>query len=152
MRAVCKVRGLTLLLRVGTSWRCGDGSLFRSTSLGKGYTSYNSTSTSGKRVADRWSLRNFLPWSSLFMVEKAQKSHGARYELYGGCSNGVSPIHFFQPEQRIQFRDRHSMSTNFRLRVTRWVHELCKRPSYLIFWDISNAFEYLISIHKLKKQ
>jgi hypothetical protein len=23
-RAVCKVRGLTLLLRVGTSWRCGD--------------------------------------------------------------------------------------------------------------------------------
>jgi hypothetical protein len=25
MRAVCKVRGLTLLLRVGTMWRCGDG-------------------------------------------------------------------------------------------------------------------------------
>jgi hypothetical protein len=24
-RAVCKVRGLTLLLRVGTRWRCGDG-------------------------------------------------------------------------------------------------------------------------------
>jgi hypothetical protein len=24
-RAVCKVRGLTLLLRVGTLWRCGDG-------------------------------------------------------------------------------------------------------------------------------
>jgi hypothetical protein len=27
-RAVCKVRGLTLLLRVGTLWRCGDGLLF----------------------------------------------------------------------------------------------------------------------------
>jgi hypothetical protein len=26
--AICKVRGLTLLLRVGTSWRCGDGLLF----------------------------------------------------------------------------------------------------------------------------
>jgi hypothetical protein len=26
--AVCKVRGFTLLLRVGTSWRCGDGLLF----------------------------------------------------------------------------------------------------------------------------
>jgi hypothetical protein len=27
-RAVCEVRGLTLLLRVGTSWRCGDGLFF----------------------------------------------------------------------------------------------------------------------------
>jgi hypothetical protein len=27
-RAVCKVRGLTLLLRVGTMWRCGDGLFF----------------------------------------------------------------------------------------------------------------------------
>jgi hypothetical protein len=26
------------------------------------------------------------------MVGKAQKSHGARSELYGGCSNGVPPI------------------------------------------------------------
>jgi hypothetical protein len=25
---VCKVRGLTLLLRVGTLWRCGDGLFF----------------------------------------------------------------------------------------------------------------------------
>jgi hypothetical protein len=30
------------------------------------------------------------------MVGKAQKSHGARSGLYGGCSNGVPPIHFFQ--------------------------------------------------------
>jgi hypothetical protein len=27
-RAVCKVRGLILLLRVGTLWRCGDGLFF----------------------------------------------------------------------------------------------------------------------------
>jgi hypothetical protein len=27
-RAICKVRGLALLLRVGTSWRCGDGLFF----------------------------------------------------------------------------------------------------------------------------
>jgi hypothetical protein len=27
-RAVCKVHGLTLLLRVGTLWRCGDGLFF----------------------------------------------------------------------------------------------------------------------------
>jgi hypothetical protein len=40
------------------------------------------------------------------MAEKAQKSHGARSGLYGGCSNDVPPIHFFQAEHRIQFRSR----------------------------------------------
>jgi hypothetical protein len=85
---------------VEVRWR----SVFRSTSLAKRCTSYNAPPTSRKRAADRWSLRNFLPWSSLFMVRKAQKSHGARSRLYGGCSNGVQPIHFFQAEHRIQFR------------------------------------------------
>jgi hypothetical protein len=28
----------------------------------------------------------------LLMVGKAQKSHGARSGLYGGCSDGISPI------------------------------------------------------------
>jgi hypothetical protein len=32
-RAVCKVRGLILLLRVGTLWRCGDGLFFEVTPL-----------------------------------------------------------------------------------------------------------------------
>jgi hypothetical protein len=58
-------------------WR----SLFRSTSLSKRCTSYNAPPTSRKHAADRWSLRNFLSRSSLFMVGKAQKSHGARSEL-----------------------------------------------------------------------
>jgi hypothetical protein len=44
--------------------------------------------------------------ASLFMVGKAQKSHGARSGLYGGCSNGVLSLHFFQAEHRIQFRSR----------------------------------------------
>jgi hypothetical protein len=104
--AVFKFRGLTSLLWVGTLWRCGDGLFFRSTSLGKRCASYNAPPTSPKRAADRWSLRNFLPWSSLFMVGKAQKSHGARSGLYGGCSNGGPPIHFSQAEHRIQFRSR----------------------------------------------
>jgi hypothetical protein len=56
-------------------------SLFRSTSLGKRWTSYNAPPTSRKRAADRWSLRNFLPRSSLFIVGKAQKLQGGRYEL-----------------------------------------------------------------------
>jgi hypothetical protein len=90
-RAVCKVC---------VRWQ----SLFRSTSLGKRCTSYNAPPTSRKRAADHLSLRNFLPRSSLFMVGKAQKSHGARSGLYGGCSYGVPPIHFFQAEHRIQFK------------------------------------------------
>jgi hypothetical protein len=81
-------------------WR----SLSRSTSLGKRCNSYNAPPTSRKRVAERWSLRNFLPRSSLFMVEKAQKPHEARSGVYGGCSDGVPPIQCFQAEHRIQFR------------------------------------------------
>jgi hypothetical protein len=81
-------------------------SLFRSTSLGKRCISYNAPPTFRKRAADRWSLRNFLLRSCLFMVEKAQKSHGARSGLYGGCSNEVSPIHFSKAEHRILYRSR----------------------------------------------
>jgi hypothetical protein len=73
-------------------WR----SVFRNTSLGKWCTSYKAPPTSRKRAADRWSLRNFLPWSSVLMVGKAQKSHWARLGLYGRCPDGVPPIHFFQ--------------------------------------------------------
>jgi hypothetical protein len=40
------------------------------------------------------------------MVGKAQKSHGARSELYGGCSNGVPPVHVFQAKHGIQFVSR----------------------------------------------
>jgi hypothetical protein len=87
---------------VEVRWR----SLFRNTSLRKRCTSYSAPPTSRKRAADRWSLRNFSPRSSLFMVGKAQKSHGTRSGLYGGCSNGVPRIHFFQTEYRILFRSR----------------------------------------------
>jgi hypothetical protein len=94
---------------VEVRWR----SLFRSTSLGKRFTSYNAPPTSPKRAADRWSFRNFLPRSSIFMVGKVQKSHGAKSGLYGGCSNGVQPIQFFQAEQRIQFRSCHMRFLGF---------------------------------------
>jgi hypothetical protein len=87
-------------------WR----SLFQSTYLDKRCTSYNASPTSRKRAAERWSLRNFLPQNFIFMVGKAQKSHGSRSELYGGCSNGVSSVHFFEAKHRIQFRSR---STRF---------------------------------------
>jgi hypothetical protein len=51
-------------------------SLFLSTFHGRWYTSYNVPPTSRKRAPCRWSLRNFSRRSSLFMVGKAQKSHG----------------------------------------------------------------------------
>jgi hypothetical protein len=56
----------------------------------------------------------FLASEVHFRGWKAQKSHRARSRLYGGCSNGVSPIHFFQGEHRIQFRSRpHAISGLF---------------------------------------
>jgi hypothetical protein len=82
---------------VEVQWR----SLFRITSLGKRCTSYNAPHTSRKRAADRWSFRNLLPRNSLFMVGEAQKYHGTRSGVCGGCSNGVPPIHFFQAMHRI---------------------------------------------------
>jgi hypothetical protein len=94
-RAVWKFRGHTL-------WRCDDGFSFRSTSLGKRCTSYNAPPTSRKRAADRWSLRNFLPRSSIFMVGKAQKSHGARSGLYG--SVGIALGHGLDDrDSRVRF-------------------------------------------------
>jgi hypothetical protein len=54
---------------------------FSNLPLGKRCTSYNASPTFQKRAADRWSLRNVLSQSSIFMVGKAQKSHLARSEL-----------------------------------------------------------------------
>jgi hypothetical protein len=67
---------------VEVRWR----SPFRSTSLGKRCTSYNAPPTSRKRAADRRSLRNFLPRSSLCMFGKAQNSHRAMSELNSAFS------------------------------------------------------------------
>jgi hypothetical protein len=39
-------------------------------------------------------------------LEKPRNLVGVTSGLYGGCSNGVPPIHFFQDEHRIQFRSR----------------------------------------------
>jgi hypothetical protein len=106
---------------VHVQWR----SLSRSTSLCKRCTSYNAPPTSRKPGSDRWSLRNSMHRSYVFMVGKAQKSHGARSGLYGGCFMGFHRSTFSSPN--IEFGDRHRASTKFRLGVIRWVHELCKR-------------------------
>jgi hypothetical protein len=41
-----------------------------------------------------------------FRVEKPRNRMGARSGPYGGCSNGVPPIQFFQAENKLQFRSR----------------------------------------------
>jgi hypothetical protein len=51
-------------------------SLFRSTTLVKRYASCNTPPTSGKRAADGWSLRNFLPRSSCSSLEKPEVAWG----------------------------------------------------------------------------
>jgi hypothetical protein len=107
-------RELTLLLQVGTLWRCGDGLFFRNTSLGKRCTSYIASPTSRKRAADRWSLRIFLPRSSLFMAGKAQKLNGARSEL--NSVFGLEKVDLWNPirTSAIQFRSRpHAISGFF---------------------------------------
>jgi hypothetical protein len=47
------------------------------------------------------------------MVENASKSHGARSGLYGGCSNGVPSIHFFQAEHNSIQISSHAISGRF---------------------------------------
>jgi hypothetical protein len=103
--AVWKVCGLTLLLRVGTLWRCGDGLFFEVPPLAIDAlltTLYllleNVLQTVCRKLQED-------PLSSHFMVGKSQKSNGARSVLYGECSNGFPPIHFFQAEHRIQSRN-----------------------------------------------
>jgi hypothetical protein len=88
-------------------------SLFRSASLGKRCASYNAPPSSRKRAADRWSLRNFLPRSSLFMDGKAQKSHGERSKL--NSEFGLEKVDRWNPirTSAIQFWSRPMPFLNF---------------------------------------
>jgi hypothetical protein len=87
---------------VEVRWR----SLFRSISLGKRCAFYNAPPTSRKRAADLWSLRNFLPRTSIFIVGKAQKSRGVRSEL--NFVFGLEKVDRCSPiiTSAIQFRSR----------------------------------------------
>jgi hypothetical protein len=181
-RVVWEFQGLKLLLGVGTLWRCSDGLFFEVPPL----------ASDALRITLNPLLENVLqtvdhleisclgaPFSWL---EKPRNRMGERSGLYGGCSNGVPPIHFFQAEHRIQFRSRPMRFLSFSnhekgaprqeiskwstvcsmfsrsgwsvvrsasltkkgtskkrpsshlhkvpTRSVRWVHELCKRPSF----------------------
>jgi hypothetical protein len=77
-RAVWKVHGLTLLLRIGSLWRCGDGLFFEVPTWRTMHFLKRSTRFSKTCYRQLITSTFFLPRSSLFMVRKAQKSHGAR--------------------------------------------------------------------------
>jgi hypothetical protein len=124
---------------VEVRWR----SLFRNTSLGKRCTSYNGPPTSRKRVADRWWLGNFLPRCSLFMVGKAQKSHGAISEL--NSMFGLEKVDRWNPVRTSakQYRSRpHAISGLFQLwKVSSEAGKKFRsdQRSAAHFWDVGGA-------------
>jgi hypothetical protein len=91
-RTISKVRGLTLLLRVGNLWRCGDGlffevSLFASNAL---LTMLHQLLEKVLQTVDHFYISCLaapFSWS-----EEPRNRMGARSGLYGWCSNGVPPI------------------------------------------------------------
>jgi hypothetical protein len=104
--AIWIVPGLTLLLRVGTLWRCGDGLFFEVPPLVSDalLTTIHPLLENMLQTVNHFENRCFrAPFSWL---EKPRNRMGARSGLYSGCSFGVPPIHFFQPEHRIRFRYR----------------------------------------------
>jgi len=109
-RAVCKICGLTLLLRVRTLWRCDDGLFFEVPPLASNAlltafhplleTCYRPFAAVFRRIVEQ---AVFLPRSTIFMAGKAQKSHGARFGLHRPDGWVVEfVIHFFKAEHRIQ--------------------------------------------------
>jgi hypothetical protein len=92
-KVIWKVRGLNLL-RIGTLWTCSDDLFFEVPPL----ASDALLTTLHPLLENVLQTVDFLEISCLgapLMVGKAQKSDRARSGLYGGCSNGVPPIHLF---------------------------------------------------------
>jgi hypothetical protein len=94
----------SILLRVGTWWRCGDGLFFEVPPLASDalLTKLHPLLENVLQTVDHFEISCLgAPFSWL---EKPRNRMGARSGLYGGCSNGVPPIHFSQAEHRIRFR------------------------------------------------
>jgi hypothetical protein len=106
MRAVWKVRGFTLLLLVGSLWRCSDGLFFEVPPLASDalLSMLHSLLENVLQTVD--SLEISCLGAPFSWLEKPRNHMGARSGLYGRCSNGVSPIHFFQAKHGVQFRSR----------------------------------------------
>jgi hypothetical protein len=57
---------------------------------------------------------------------QSDQRSAARFREVGGALQEVHRL----PREVLRKSDRHRTCTKFRLGVIRWVHELCKRPSY----------------------
>jgi hypothetical protein len=181
-RAVCKVRGLTLWLRVGTSWRCGDGLFFEVPPLASDILlkmlHFSETccrpSITSKYLASELPFHIWkspkIAWIEIWIEFCVRNEKSGSVEPHQNIrhtvQNSPGPCNFwafptmkrelrgkkFRSDQRsaagfreaggalyevrrlprevLRKRDRHRTSTKFLLGVIRWVHELCKRPSY----------------------
>jgi hypothetical protein len=158
-RAVWKVRGLALLLWVGTLRRCGDGLFFEVPPLASDalLTTLHPLLENVLQTVDHLEISSLgapFPW-----LEKSRNRMGrdliwilcsAWKKWIGGTplehppySPDLAPCNFWAfPSMKRELRgkkfrryfekrDRHRTSTKFRLGVIRWVHELFKRPSYI---------------------
>jgi hypothetical protein len=61
---------------------------------------------------------------------RSDQQSAARFREVGGALQEVHRL----PREVLRKRDRHHTSTNFRLGVIRWVHELFKRPRIFANW------------------
>jgi hypothetical protein len=75
MRAICKICGLTLLLQVGTLWRCGDGLFFEVPPMASDAL-LTVLHPLLKNVLQTLIISEFLASELPFHGGKAQKSHG----------------------------------------------------------------------------
>jgi hypothetical protein len=82
---------------VEVQWRF----LFWSTSLDKWCTSFNTPPTSWKCAADHWSLWNFLPQSSLFMVGISPEI--ARGEIWTESCAGLEKVDGGTPLEHLPY-------------------------------------------------
>jgi hypothetical protein len=103
MRAIWKVRGLTLLFLIGTLWRCGDGLFFEVPPLASDalLTTLHPLLENVLQTVDDFAIScHEAPFSWL---EKSRNRMGRDLDCMVDVLMG---FHFFQIEHRIQFRSR----------------------------------------------
>jgi hypothetical protein len=106
MKDVWKFRGLTLLLRVGTSWRCGDGLFFEVPPLASDalLTTLQLLLENVLQTVDHFEiscLRAPFSW-----LEKPRSRMGRDLDCTADAVMGFHRSIFFQAENRIQFWSR----------------------------------------------
>jgi hypothetical protein len=121
-RAVCKVLGLTLLVRVGTLWRWDDGLSFEVPPWQAMHFLQLSTHFS-KTCCRPLITSKFLASELHFHCWKSPEIAWGEIWTIWWCSNGVTPIHSFQVEHRIQFKSRPTHAISGLFQPWKWSSE-----------------------------